>query len=212
MICDLSSKNPNVLYELGIRQAFNLPVTLIKDQKTSRIFDIQGFRDVEYDETLRIDNVEETIELLAETMKNTYEKTNEVNSLISLLGVEPAKINHKNVVSFDTQLILNLMKSIDGRIIEIENKISINYITNKNTQLSSLTVGPKESVSLGDFLTSEDVKLIKIGDKLFHARYGVGAVRELSSYTNSANFSVLIQFESGLKRIVVSLAKLRKVN
>lgn len=26
-ICDLSSRNPNVLYELGIRQAFNLPVT-----------------------------------------------------------------------------------------------------------------------------------------------------------------------------------------
>jgi hypothetical protein len=56
-ICDLSGRNPNVLYELGIRQAFNLPVTLIKDQKTNRIFDIQGFRDVEYDESLRIDNV-----------------------------------------------------------------------------------------------------------------------------------------------------------
>src|SRR5690606_20324262 len=62
-ICDLSGKNPNVLYELGIRQAFNKPVTIIKDSKTERIFDIQGFRDVEYDENLRIDNVQETIRI-----------------------------------------------------------------------------------------------------------------------------------------------------
>ena len=32
-ICDLSSRNPNVLYEAGIRQAFNLPITFIKDKK-----------------------------------------------------------------------------------------------------------------------------------------------------------------------------------
>ena len=46
VLCNLSSKNPNVLYELGIRQAFNLPVTIIKDKSTSRIFDIQGIRDI----------------------------------------------------------------------------------------------------------------------------------------------------------------------
>ena len=59
-ICDLSSRNPNVLYELGIRQAFGLPITLIKDNKTPRIFDIQGIRDLEYDENLRVDIIEET--------------------------------------------------------------------------------------------------------------------------------------------------------
>jgi len=87
-ICDLSSRNPNVLYELGIRQAFNLPVTLVKDTKTNRVFDIQGFRDIEYDETLRIDNVQVTVDELSEVIKNTYNNTNEVNSLVSLLGIE----------------------------------------------------------------------------------------------------------------------------
>src|SRR5579863_7584297 len=46
-ICDLSSRNPSVFYELGIRQAFDLPVTLIRDSITKRAFDIQGFRDAE---------------------------------------------------------------------------------------------------------------------------------------------------------------------
>ena len=33
-ICDLSTNNPNVLFELGIRQAFDKPTVLIKDNKT----------------------------------------------------------------------------------------------------------------------------------------------------------------------------------
>ena len=39
-ICDLSTRNPNVLFELGIRQAFDLPVVLVQEENTPRIFDI----------------------------------------------------------------------------------------------------------------------------------------------------------------------------
>ena len=40
-VCDLSSRNPNVLFELGIRQAFDLPVVLVQEEGTPRIFDIK---------------------------------------------------------------------------------------------------------------------------------------------------------------------------
>ena len=30
-ICDLSSRNPNVLFELGLRQAFDKPVVLVQE-------------------------------------------------------------------------------------------------------------------------------------------------------------------------------------
>ncbi|RAY28771.1 hypothetical protein DP184_10285, partial [Enterobacter kobei] len=33
-ICDLSGRNPNVMYELGLRQAFNKKTVLIKDDRT----------------------------------------------------------------------------------------------------------------------------------------------------------------------------------
>lgn len=93
-ICDLSSSNPNVLYELGIRQAFNLPVTIIKDSKTPIIFDIQGLRDIEYNENLRIDNVTEAIERISITLKNTYNNlTKDINSLVKLLGIFPSNSN-----------------------------------------------------------------------------------------------------------------------
>lgn len=32
-VCDLSSRNPNVLFELGIRQAFDMPVVLIQEKE-----------------------------------------------------------------------------------------------------------------------------------------------------------------------------------
>ena len=40
-ICDLSTRNPNVLFELGLRQAFDKPVVLIQEKGTERIFDFK---------------------------------------------------------------------------------------------------------------------------------------------------------------------------
>lgn len=90
VICDLSSRNPNVMYELGVRQAFNLPVTLIKDARTSSIFDIQGLRYIEYDENLRVDRTNAAIKSIAATLKNNLElKVGDVNSVVQLLGKTP---------------------------------------------------------------------------------------------------------------------------
>ena len=125
-ICDLSAKNPNVLYELGIRQAFDLPVTLIKDDQTERIFDIQGTRDVEYDAALRVDMVEQGVKDISEALLNTYQLSGdkgEVNSLIKLLSIPPAKIEEK-AVSDDTRYIVDLLKDVDGRLNSIEDQIN----------------------------------------------------------------------------------------
>lgn len=71
IVCDLSSRNPNVLYELGIRQAFDLPVALLKDDETKETFDIQGIRYVEYDKQLRIDLVDKAVGLLSDSILET---------------------------------------------------------------------------------------------------------------------------------------------
>ena len=39
-ICDISAKNPNVFYELGMRQAFDMPTVILKDTNTDAPFDI----------------------------------------------------------------------------------------------------------------------------------------------------------------------------
>lgn len=106
VVCDISARNPNVLYELGIRQSFDLPVTLIKDERTRDIFDIQGIRYVPYNSQLRIDLVSEAVNLLKESILETYEnREKSIFSLVQILGRDRARIKSSNVTD-DTKIIL----------------------------------------------------------------------------------------------------------
>jgi len=117
VLCDLSSKNPNVLYELGLRQAFNKKSVLIKDNKTSRVFDIQSLRTIDYDENLRIDEVKNKIDLIAKTLEDTYNSNDsEVNSLIQLLSIKPASFSDSVELSQDSSLILDAISNISDRL------------------------------------------------------------------------------------------------
>ncbi|WP_372640230.1 hypothetical protein [Ancylomarina sp.] len=121
VICDLSAKNPNVLYELGLRQAFNKKALLIKDLKTDRIFDIQGLRTIDYNESLRVDSVQKDIVSVSKSLKETHEaKDEEVNSIIQLLAIKPATLSESVNLSNETSVILRAIKEIQNRITSIE--------------------------------------------------------------------------------------------
>jgi hypothetical protein len=121
-ICDLSGRNPNVLYELGLRQAFNKKTVLIKDNKTENIFDVQGFRYAQYDSTLRIDNVKNEILKISMALTETYEANSDINSIVQLLQIEPARIDNKTELNEgDTVLfraISDLKESIESLTIK----------------------------------------------------------------------------------------------
>jgi hypothetical protein len=96
-ICDMSSKNPNVFYELGMRQAFDLPTVLLRDEITDAPFDVNGLRYVTYKKDMKHRDVVSAIEELTITLKDTFEKRDdksEINSLIRLMELaNPAVIN-----------------------------------------------------------------------------------------------------------------------
>lgn len=121
VLCDLSSKNANVLYELGIRQAFNKKAILIKDNKTGRIFDIQGLRTIEYDENLRIDEVEKSINQISKTLSETENSSDDdINSLIQMLSIQPASLPGKIEISQESSLIIEMLGNISKRITTLE--------------------------------------------------------------------------------------------
>ncbi|MFL6253759.1 MAG: hypothetical protein ACJ74T_01930 [Pyrinomonadaceae bacterium] len=121
VLCDLSTKNPNVLYELGIRQSFDKPVTLIKDDRTSRIFDTGMLSDVEYNADLRVDNVQQAIETIAARLRNTFEKRDEkVNSLIQLMKIRPAAMPEPTTISTETKVILDAINTLGRRVSGLE--------------------------------------------------------------------------------------------
>ena len=93
-ICDLSTRNPNVLFELGVRQAFDKPVVLIQEEGTSKIFDIAPLRYLEYSKDMKYHDVLKTQNELKETIEATLAASEDsVNSIIKLLAIsEPATI------------------------------------------------------------------------------------------------------------------------
>jgi hypothetical protein len=122
LLCDLSSRNPNVMYELGIRQAFNKPVVLIKDRKTERVFDIQGLRTFEYDESLRVDLVQDEVKEISEVLRKTADAPkSDVNSLIELLAIKPANLPQKVELSERDSLIMNAIRELGDRIDSLNN-------------------------------------------------------------------------------------------
>lgn len=122
VLCDLSTKNPNVMYELGMRQAFNKPVALIKDSTTERVFDTQLLRDAPYDESLRADRVQADIERIAATLVETYED-DEPSSLISLLGVQPAMLSKRAELSQEDKLLLDTVLSLQSMISTMDTRL-----------------------------------------------------------------------------------------
>lgn len=53
VVCDVSCKNPNVMFELGMRLAFDKPTVVIKDDRTSYSFDTAVIEHLEYPRDLR---------------------------------------------------------------------------------------------------------------------------------------------------------------
>jgi hypothetical protein len=110
-ICDLSSRNPNVLFELGVRQAFDKPVVLIQEEGTQRIFDISLLRIISYKSELKYREVLHDQKVIADSIKATAvakPEAGSVNSLIQLLAITVAKlpvINANDVESVQFQLI-----------------------------------------------------------------------------------------------------------
>ena len=114
----MSSRNPNVFYELGLRHAFNLKTTFIKHKKTVRAFDITGLRSVEYDESLRVDEVEKAIEAIADAIEETEKMTSEeANSNIQLLGLSaPAKKVEIKAMSGENAAIMGELRFLRNDI------------------------------------------------------------------------------------------------
>jgi hypothetical protein len=71
VVCDVSGKNPNVMFELGLRMAFEKPVIIIADDNTDFSFDISPVKHIKYPKTLRYQDIKEFKELLSTAIKAT---------------------------------------------------------------------------------------------------------------------------------------------
>lgn len=151
-ICDLSSKNANVFYELGLRQAFNKKTILITDGRESAPFDIAGFRYVRYSPSLRVDSVRLETDAIAEMLKETENAPEgDVNSIVKLLEIQPAQVE-KVELNQQESVFFDMFKVLDKKISALTNdlkrapKKDIFYSTTDN----------QNSVTFGDVIKRDN--------------------------------------------------------
>lgn len=122
VVCDVSGKNPNVMFELGIRLAFDKPTLIIKDDKTSYSFDTSAIEHLEYPRDLRFSRITDFKEKLSAKIKATYDKSVTDPSYTTFLKhfgeFKVAKIDKKEVSG--QELIIDDLKNIKNMIERLE--------------------------------------------------------------------------------------------
>ncbi|MFC5468434.1 hypothetical protein ACFPPD_06855 [Cohnella suwonensis] len=124
VICDVSCKNPNVMFELGMRLAFDKPTIIIKDDKTNFVFDTSGIEHVEYPRDLRFTKMVEFKSTLLRKVVTTYEDSisdpNHSPFLGSFGEFKVAKLSETEVTPY--QLLLDKVDDLQRDINTIRMK------------------------------------------------------------------------------------------
>lgn len=118
IICDVSSNNPNVLFELGMRLAFDKPVVVIKDERTVFNFDTGGIEHINYPVSLRYQDINNFSAELVEKLEATYEQSKDPNfsPFLKSFGrtIKPGIIERKEIT--EGKFILEELEKMNMKI------------------------------------------------------------------------------------------------
>jgi len=121
VVCDVSARNPNVMFELGMRLAFDKPTVIVKDSKTSYSFDTGGIEHLQYPRDLRFSQIVEFKAKLTEKIVQTLKKSADPNytTFLKHFGeFTVAKIDKKEVSA--QEYILEELKGLRQAVQNME--------------------------------------------------------------------------------------------
>lgn len=125
VVCDVSGRNPNVMFELGMRLAFDKPTIIVKDDETSYSFDTQVIEHIPYRKDLRYDDVEHFSDKLTAMITNTVEKKQKDPDFSPFLGhfakrMKPKKLESEEISGIE--FIVDKLNSLESRIASISGR------------------------------------------------------------------------------------------
>lgn len=173
VVCDVSGKNPNVMFELGIRLAFDKATVIVKDDRTSYSFDTSVIEHIEYPRDLRFSKIVEFKAKLTEKIKATEAsaKTDPAYStFLKHFGeFKVAKLDRKEVSDqeYIQDRILDELKSVRNVVQYLAaNSVARNNMYNNEREIlreklrmQQFAKGGVVVVPLNDFSESEQIDL-----------------------------------------------------
>jgi len=119
VLCDLSSHNPNVFFELGVRTSINLPVALVRDTHTALPFDLSGINTYEYKPELRGWEIEEEQRKLTDHIRDSAASCNGTNPMWKQFGLT-IRAEEPNAQESPLEAKIDLM---GARMVALQNEV-----------------------------------------------------------------------------------------
>lgn len=142
VICDVSCKNSNVMFELGMRLAFDKPTILIKDDKTDFSFDTSVIEHLLYPRDLRFSRVVSFKKSLAEKITATYQAfLNDPNHSTFLKNFGSFKVaSVDQTVGTPDQVMMDMMQDLTREVARIGRRLPRDVISgpNKSSEVVNL--------------------------------------------------------------------------
>jgi hypothetical protein len=125
IVCDVSCRNPNVMFELGMRLAFDRPAIIIKDDKTPYSFDTGVIEHLTYPRDLRYNSMLLFRQQLADKVLSTYQKAkqdpNHSTFLRNFGTFKVASLNTEEVKS--DQLVITVLEQVQSQMARLNAKV-----------------------------------------------------------------------------------------
>lgn len=117
VICDVSAKNPNVMFELGMRLAFDKAAIIVKDKTTSYSFDTSPIEHLLYPRDLRFADIIDFKKKLKDKLVATYKASQKTNHSMYLKEFGPYKIAHLDEAEVSGyQVVLESLEDLRSQI------------------------------------------------------------------------------------------------
>jgi hypothetical protein len=130
VVCDVSGKNPNVMFELGLRLAFDKPAIIIIDDNTDYSFDTSPIEHLSYPRDLRYFDILKFKDQLKTKIVATVEKAKNDSNYTTFLKnfgeFEVAHVEKKEGTLND--VVLSRIEEISYHISRLERRIDTGEI------------------------------------------------------------------------------------
>lgn len=136
IVCDISGRNPNVMFELGLRLAFDKPTIIIKDEVTPYSFDTSVIEHLSYPKDLRYHDIEIFKENLKDRIKKTYKAyesdPENYSTFLKNYGDFKAPLITEETISID-RYVLEELKSLQLSVSRLSGSMN-SKSTNRNSK------------------------------------------------------------------------------
>jgi len=114
VLCDLSTRNPNVMFEMGVRTALNKPVAVVVDSHTKygEVFDARDVQAHQYDADLSPWIVSGELPKLTDHLSRTLDKSDGTNPMWQLFGLR--EVATLSPTTDENRGLLLLQSEIEG--------------------------------------------------------------------------------------------------